>query len=334
MNDLYTCNSDVGAVSLLQMFFVANTKIAIEEAEFWEKSYLPRSSMSEKSADFAPSAKLKEDITGRASVYFSSVAVGKEENDNDFQACPLFMKDVAKAIISAGKSLQLIRHAPVASLSPASGNGLKSVYSVAGLTLSEVFCLSLIALVGHGDHIANHLWQDDKQLVESVGNSEEPAEVDRISAAQRQPKEFWQKLLDDTLAQKGNVCLASSRKGLNGLESYSNKRSTHSQLYRSQNPTITVCHEILHENKDALGSLNISQAFNLPPLNDESLRQAIFSNNSELSLTSKYMGDTCRFGELEHTKFLEDAKLLEVLLPFPTLLPIFQVLYIAFDFLK
>lgn len=335
INDLYICDSDVGAMWFLQMFFVANTRIAIEEAEFWEKSYLPRSSMSGKFADFAPPARLKEDMTGRASVYLSSVAVGKEENNNDFQACPLFIKDIAKAIISAGKSLQLIRHAPMASLSAASGNGLKSAYSIAGLTLSEVFCLSLIGMVGHGDHIANHLWQDDKHLVGSVENSEESDEVDRISEAKRQPKEFWQKLLDDTLAQKRNVCFASSsRKGLSELESCSNNKDMLSQLYCSQNPTITVCHEILHENKDALGSLNISQAFYLSPLNDESLRHAIFSNNSELSLTSKYMDNTFQFGELEHTKFLEDAKLLEVLLPFPTLLPIFKVLYTVFDFLK
>ncbi|KAH6788556.1 Spc97 / Spc98 family of spindle pole body component [Perilla frutescens var. frutescens] len=320
-----------------EMFFVANKRIAIEEAEFWEKSYLPRSAMlgnlnfADFAPDFPPSSKLKEDMTGTASVSLSSVAVEKEDNKNEFQTCPLFIKDIAKAIISAGKSLQLIRHAPMASLSAVSGDDLKTVYSIAGLTLSEVFCLSLIALVGHGDHITQHLWQDDKHLLGSVGNSEEPDKIDRISAAKTQPKEFWQKLLDDTLAQKRNVCLASSsREGainyhnLNGLEICSNKRDILPQSYCSQNPAITVCGEILHENKDAWGSLNISQAFVLPPLNDEPLRQAVFSNNSEHVLTVKNMDYTFQFGELEHTRFLEDAKMLEVLLPFPTLLPFFQ----------
>ncbi|XP_057793922.1 uncharacterized protein LOC131010425 [Salvia miltiorrhiza] len=320
-----------------EIFFVANKKIAIEEAEFWEKSYVQRSSMSGKlkfadlAPDFHPSSKSKEDMTGRASVSMSSVAAGKEDTNSDFQACPSFIKDIAKAIISAGKSLQLIRHAPMASLSASSGDDLKSVYSIAGLTLSEVFCLSLIALVGHGDHIAKHLWQDDKHLVGSVGNSGEPDEIDRISAAKTQPKEFWQKLLDDTLAQKRNVCLAtSSRTGainyhnLNALGAHTNKMDILSQLYCSQNPAITVCLEILHENKDAWGSLNISQAFHLPPLNDESLRQAIFSNNSEGALTFQNMENTFQFGELQDTRFLEDTKLLEVLLPFPTLLPFFQ----------
>lgn len=303
-----------------EMFFVANKRIAIEEAEFWEKSYLPRSAMSGKlnfadfAPDFLPSSKLKEDMTGRASVSLSSVGIGKEDNKNDFQACPLFIKDIAKAIISAGKSLQLIRHAPMASLSAVSGDDLKSVYSIAGLTLSEVFCLSLMALVGHGDHITKHLWQDDKHLLGSVGNSEEPDEIDRISAAKTQPKGFWRKLLDDTLAQKRNVCLASS----------SPKTDILPQVYCSQNPAITVCREILHENKDAWGSLNISQAFHLPPLNDESLRQAIFSNNSERVLPVKNMDYTFQFGELDHTRFSEDAKILEVLLPFSTLLPFFQ----------
>lgn len=301
-----------------EMFFVANKRIAIEEAEFWEKSYLPRSAMSGKLKDFAPdflpSSKLREDMTGRASVSLSSVAVGKEDNKHDFQACPLFIKDIAKAIISAGKSLQLIRHAPMASLSAVSGDDLKSVYSIAGLTLSEVFCLSLMALVGHGDHITTHLWQDEKHLLGSIGNSEEPEEIDRPSVAKTQPKESWRKLLNDTLDQKRNVCLASS----------SPKPDILPQVYCSQNPAITVCREILHENKDAWGSLNISQAFHLPPLNDESLRQAIFSNNSECVLPVKNMDYGFQFGELENARFSEDAKLLEVLLPFPTLLPFFQ----------
>ncbi|XP_042046707.1 gamma-tubulin complex component 5-like isoform X1 [Salvia splendens] len=320
-----------------EMFFVANKRIAIEEAEFWEKSYLPRSSTSGKlkfadlSPDFPHLSKLKEVLTGRASVSLSSVVMGKEDTSNDFQACPLFIKDIAKAIISAGKSLQLIRHAPLTSLSAFSGDDLKSVYSIAGLTLSEVFCLSLIALVGHGDHIAKHLWQDDKHLVGSVGNSEEPDTIDKISAAKKQPKEFWQKLLDDTLAHKRNVCLTSSSRtgainfdNLNASEGHSNKTDTLSQLYCSQNPAITVCLEILHENKDSWGSLNISQAFHLPPLNDESLRQAIFSNNNEGSLTFKNIDSTFQFGELQDMRFLEDTKLLEVLLPFPTVLPFFQ----------
>lgn len=344
MNVIYECNSYVGAVCFLQMFFVANKTIAIEEAEFWEKSYLPvsgKSKFADLAPDFPPLSKLKEDMTGRASVSLSSVTAGKEDNNNDFQACPLFLKDISKAIISAGKSLQLIRHAPKTSLSAVSGDDLKSVYSIAGLTLSEVFCLSLIALVGHGDHIAKHLWQDDKHLVRSVGNSEEPDKIDRISEAKTQPKEFWQKLLDDTLAQKRNVCLGSSSRtgainyhNLNALEGLSNKADIVSQLYCSQNPAITVCLEILHENKDAWGSLNVSQAFHLPLLNDESLRQAVFSNNSEGALTFKNMDSTFQFGELQDTRFLEDAKLLEVLLPFPTLLPFFQVLYLVLALLK
>ncbi|XP_042004267.1 gamma-tubulin complex component 5-like isoform X2 [Salvia splendens] len=277
-----------------EMFFVANKRIAIEEAEFWEKSYLPRSSTSGKLkfADLAPDfphlSKLKEVLTGRASVSLSSAVMGKEDTSNDFQACPLFMKDIAKAIISA-------------------------------------------ALVGHGDHIAKHLWQDDKHLVGSVGNSEEPDTIDKISAAKKQPKEFWQKLLDDTLAQKRNVCLTSSSRtgaikfdNLNAFEGHSNKTDTLSQLYCLQNPAITVCREILHENKDSWGSLNISQAFHLPPLNDESLRQAIFSNNSAGSLAFKNIDSTFLFGELQDMRFLEDTKLLEVLLPFPTVLPFFQ----------
>lgn len=331
------------------MFFVANKRIAIEEAEFWEKSYLPRSAMSGKlnfadfASDFPPSAKVKKDMIGRASVSLSSAALGKEDNKKDFEACPFFIKDTAKAIISAGKSLQLIRHAPMTSLLAVSADNLENRYSIAGLTLSEVFCLSLSALIGHGDHITEYLWKDDKHLLGSVRNSQGLEETDRTLAANMQSKEFWQKLLNDTLAQKRNVgLLSSSLKGainyhnLKEMESYSNERDILPQIYCPQNPAITVCHGILQETRNAWSSLNISQAFYLPPLNDESLRQAIFSDNSEYVLTVKNMDYTSgfQFCEFERLRFLEDAKILEVLLPFPTLLPSFQVLDYVIALLK
>ncbi|KAL9172443.1 hypothetical protein ABFS82_03G047400 [Erythranthe guttata] len=281
-----------------EMFFVANKKIAIEEAEFWDKSYQLRSTKPEKLilADFLSDFPEKKDKTGRAPISSSNVAVANEETKKDSQLCPFFIKDVAKAIISAGKSLQLIRHAPTTSLLSVSTDNVEDGYNIAGLTLSEIFCVSLTALVGYGDHVSEYLSQDDS-----------------FSIANVESKNFWQKLLDDTLAQKGNTgSVLSSQNG-----------ALNPQKYCPENPAITVCCGILEENRDAWSSLNISQAFNLPPLNDEWLRQAIFRDNSGHGLNTDYTSGF-QFGELECLRFLEDAKILEAVLPFPTLLPCLQ----------
>ncbi|KAL8477554.1 hypothetical protein ACS0TY_029737 [Phlomoides rotata] len=317
-----------------EMFFVANTKIEIEEAEFWEKSYLQRSAMSGKLnlADYAsalpPLTKVKKEMTGRASVSLSSVSIGKEDNKNDFQVCPFFIKDIAKVIISAGKSLQLIRHAPMTSLVAVSADDLENGYSIAGLTLSEVFCLSLTALIGHGDHITEYLWKDN--LHRSVKNGLELEEIDKTTVTDTQSKKFWQKLFDDTLTHKRNAGLvSSSQKGainchhLKGNEINSVETDILPHMHCPQNPAITVCRGILQENRDAWSSLNISQAFYLPPLNDEFLRQAVFSDNCQNVSIVKNMDYNSGFlyGGSERLRFQEDAKMLEVLLPFPTLLP-------------
>ncbi|XP_011083798.1 uncharacterized protein LOC105166222 isoform X2 [Sesamum indicum] len=319
-----------------EMFFVANKKIAIDEAEFWEKSYQLRSAMPEKlnfadfASDFLPSAKEKKDVIGRVSISLSSFPGGKEENKRDFQVCPFFIKDIAKAIISAGKSLQLIRHAPITSLSADSTDDVGNGYSIAGLTLSEVFCVSLTALIGHGDHVAEYLWKNDKHSLGSIKECQEQEEID--VAANKQPKLFWQKLLDDTLAQKRDSSFVSSlREGatnyhnLNGRRIYLDEIDIVRQTHCPENPAINVCHGILQENREAWSSLNISQSFYLPPLNDEWLRQAIFSDKCAHGLTVKNTDYTSGFhSELENLRFREDAKMLEVLLPFPTLLPSFQ----------
>lgn len=331
------------------MFFVANKRIAIEEVEFWEKSYLQRSAMSGKlnladnASALPPLTKVKKELTGRASVSLPSVSIGKEDNKNDFQVCPFFIKDIAKVIISAGKSLQLIRHAPMTSLVAVSADNLGNGYSIAGLTLSEVFCLSLTALIGHGDHITEYLWKDENNVLRSVENGLELEEIDKTTVTNAQSKKFWQKLFDDTLAHKRNVGLvSSSQKGainchhLKGNENNSKEMDVLPHMHCPQNPAITVCREILQENKDAWSSLNISQAFYLPPLNDETLRQAVFSDSCENVSIVKNMDYNFGFlyGESERLRFQEDAKMLESLLPFPTLLPSLRVFYSVFAVLK
>ncbi|XP_051123651.1 uncharacterized protein LOC127246371 isoform X2 [Andrographis paniculata] len=315
-----------------EMFFVASKKIAIDEAEFWEKSCQPRSALSEKSsfADFVsqslPSGNEKKDLTSRASISLSSGTIGKTENRKDFQHCPIFIKDIAKVIISAGKSLQLIRHAPMTSLL-VSAEKIDNSYSIAGLTLSEVFCLSLMALIGEGDHIAEGLWKDSRHLLGSTNDVQKLEKIDSSLSADSESKKVWQKLFNEMLTQKCDNCLVSSLKNVQSqCHNLKGKAPKFSQKYCPENPALTVCLELLSENLPSWSPLNISQAFYLPPLGDESLRDAIFSDNSGCGLTIKSTDYTSGFlfGELKHSRFLEDAKMLEALIPFPTLLPSFQ----------
>ncbi|KAE8684927.1 hypothetical protein F3Y22_tig00111105pilonHSYRG00748 [Hibiscus syriacus] len=90
-----------------------------------------------------------------------------------------------------------------------------------------------------------------------------------------------------------------------------------------ENPVITVCRMFLDKNRNSWKPLNLSQKFCLPPLNDECLRKAVFGEKSEVFSgphgTNYKSG--FQFGESEHLHAQHDTELLEVLLPFPTLLP-------------
>ncbi|EPS66946.1 hypothetical protein M569_07824, partial [Genlisea aurea] len=269
-----------------EMFFVANKGIAIHDAEFWEKSYQLRP---------------------------ANAMMRKEENWKDFHACPFFIKDIARRIISSGKSFQLIQHTPFSSHSEGSQEFSDSVHNLAGLSLSEAFCISVAALIDHGDHIGEHLWRYENKLPGAIKDIQKPT-VDGNS----QSHKFWQILLDDTLSQKRNSGSLFTAEKCSGV------MQKLPQSYCHENPTVTVCQSILKEIPDAWSSLNISQAFCLPPLNDESLREAI-SNDDGRSSIAKGTDYTSgfHFGDGEYLRFLEDAKTLETLLPFPTLLPRF-----------
>ncbi|KAF2300532.1 hypothetical protein GH714_013962 [Hevea brasiliensis] len=89
----------------------------------------------------------------------------KEQNKKELQLCPLFIKNLAKSIVSAGKSLQLIRHVPMF-YSVLSGKSVDNEIdgfggseddkdinsqqqSIAGLALPEIFSISVAGLIGH-----------------------------------------------------------------------------------------------------------------------------------------------------------------------------------------
>ncbi|KAL5844957.1 hypothetical protein ACOSQ4_010915 [Xanthoceras sorbifolium] len=352
-----------------EMFFYANRAISVDEADFWEKSYLLRLLQGRK-LDVEPSALTsdscrvritneKNEVGERESISLSSSLKGKEWSYGYHQICPLFIKDIATSIVSAGKSLQLIRHVPTAFTSVScknndnwidvlgscnDANDLSKIHhgqSIAGLTLAEIFCVSLAGLVGHGDHISRYFWQDNEckseiipSLVSNVnGRMVGNGNGDSLPALTCSEK-MWYKFLVDTLLQKRVIDLKSSHKVASAFPNMkeenmatdTDKRLATQKSFCPENPVITLCETLLDKNIDAWKALNLSRNFYLPPLNDEIFRKAVLDGNSvdssEVKGTNYAFG--FQFGESEYLRSQYDSKLLEVLFPFPTLLPSFQ----------
>ncbi|KAK8946948.1 hypothetical protein KSP39_PZI006904 [Platanthera zijinensis] len=97
-----------------EVFFYANNIITIDQPAYWENSFLfrPVSSMSSKpndtlvSRDGESTPRVRRDRGGQESVPFCSVG-GNDQSDIE---CPMFLKELARPIVSAGKSLQLMQH--------------------------------------------------------------------------------------------------------------------------------------------------------------------------------------------------------------------------------
>ncbi|KAJ8541065.1 hypothetical protein K7X08_001881 [Anisodus acutangulus] len=314
-----------------EMFFHANKQIAVEESEFWEKSYLLRSAKLDtgRVADSLLSIKRTNDVSRKEPNDVSGLAKEKEAKERDMDVCPLFIKEIARDIISAGKSLQLVQHTPMTSSVFASGR-------IAGLSLSEIFCVTLSALIGYGDHISEYLFQEKKivPLVKSfIGRQKVERSNESIQEMTLSDKE-WCKFLVDTVTQKGKATLHSchalgeevdssvvkeDKLGLDGNDILS-------LGFRPENPAITTSQKILYAHRDAWGALNLSREFYLPPLNDEGLRQAIFDGSGGSFVATKNTNYTFgfQFDESERDRLEEDVNFLEELFPFPTLLPPFQ----------
>ncbi|CAN4092763.1 unnamed protein product [Withania somnifera] len=309
-----------------EMFFCANKRIAVEESEFWEKSYLPRSAKLDTGCvtDSLLSVKRTDDVSRKEPNNVSGLAKEKEAKERDLDVCPLFIKEIARDIVSAGKSLQLIQHT----------SSVASSGRIAGLSLSEIFCVTLSALIGYGDHISEYFFQEKKivPLVKSFIGRQKTESNESFQEMTYSDKE-WCKFLVETMVQKGKDDLVTCHALGEEVDSLIVKGdklaldgNNLSLGFCPENPAITTSQNFLHANRDAWGALNLSREFYLPPLNDEGLRQAIFNGSAGSFVATKNTNYTFgfQFGESERDRLKEDVNFLEELFPFPTLLPPFQ----------
>lgn len=329
------------------MFFYANRGIPVDESDFWEKSYQLRQIRSRKiDAEHVisvnPLANNRKEMKGNVPLSISEK--GKDLSDKDLQVCPIFIKNIGRSIISAGKSLQLICHVPTSSLA-VSGRSIDDFvgsedyidlngwqHSTMGLSLSEIFCLSVAGLIGHGDHISKYILQND--LCESEVICSLVSEIFG-KAAGRLNNESLPACLKN-IPEKVVIDKSSHMKMPNEVgfsETNEADMSLDDELtlpisFCPENPALTVCQSLLDVHKDSWKCLNLSKSFHLPSLNDEGLREALFG--CENKLTSAVVGTQYafgfQFGESEFRRSQYDKQMLETLFPFPTILPSFQVL--------
>ncbi|XP_057863216.2 uncharacterized protein LOC131071418 [Cryptomeria japonica] len=105
-----------------ELFFYANNAIAVADSAFWEKGYFLRqqgTAMNDPSLNATTCASVKDEKRG-ADKYLSlgssrdkqspKLKNGNQGNNEQVPICPIFIQPIAKAIVSAGKSLQLLRH--------------------------------------------------------------------------------------------------------------------------------------------------------------------------------------------------------------------------------
>jgi gamma-tubulin complex component 5 len=269
----------------MQMFFFGNSSVSIDQPSFWETSCLLRSKP-------------------RSSICQS----GSTLSDT---TCPQFFVSMSRAIMSAGKSLQLVHHARDQSFvtSCISKTSItcdsqykktKSARIMGILTLAEVFLISLVGLSHDRDHIFEHLI---RYLIDSHSIKTENKEGNN---------KVWPDLLGDAIEGRNRSCSVGSS----------------SNSFLACNPAVIVCGEMLEKNKPFWKELNISGSFYLPPLNDNMLRKAVFGG-TDLSDIGSVEGTDYRFGfplgEIERLHIVDDKRALESLCAFPTILPSFQV---------
>ncbi|KAJ0256712.1 Gamma-tubulin complex component [Hirschfeldia incana] len=317
-----------------ELFFTANESVSVHDAGFWEKSHMlmrvpgPKSSVS--------SLNEKKGVSGNDPSSLSD----RDKEQKTRVLCPLFIKDLCKSIVSAGKSLQLMQHIPSAS-SETSGCGTllakkNNVRSTADLSLSEIFCLTLAGLIGHGDHVSRYLWKDEADeweispaLSSYISGELENGMVNKDLPVLTCSERLWYKFLVGDVQERRAMVAKSLHEsacyvtGVKDEEDGLTVKKALQGLFCHENPVVSVSKMDLERNTNAWNVLNLSHNYCLPSLNDESLLSAVFEGSGVAD--DGLIGTNYKFGfQSEYLSSQDDAGILETLFPFPTLLPSVQ----------
>lgn len=95
-----------------EMFFYANNAVTIDQPSFWEMSYMlrVRGSRVDSSTTLTESESIKKKGSSNKESTTAGACLKVNNQGCVYILCPTFLKDVARAIVSAGKSFQLVEH--------------------------------------------------------------------------------------------------------------------------------------------------------------------------------------------------------------------------------
>ncbi|CAN6482311.1 unnamed protein product [Victoria cruziana] len=361
-----------------ELFFHANDAITIDEARFWQKGYSLRQMVSCASyEDYSASRSAKW-------LLFGETCLAKSKADANNLACPIFLQELAKPIVSAGKSLQLLRHVynkdqefenssfsalknyttgkppdPTGDILGAKTGGFLSLEDIeltdsgcadnepasqvkhmlhtkgiAGLTLSELFCISFVALVGDDIHLCKYFnleypWSPEiSRICKSFMDNENLESCTEKRLASTSKGRIWCKFFRETIWQKLDV--REVRGKIYRLQERSGEATPDRPLTKHltpHNPYVSICSGLLDKNDPLWEKLSVSSFWFLPPLNDESLRESIFGKSNS-RIRTDYIS-CLGLSESDHNGLRD----IEALYPFPTILPCFQEGLSVMDFL-
>ncbi|KAK1626301.1 hypothetical protein QYE76_000616 [Lolium multiflorum] len=360
-----------------EMFFYANSAVTIDQPAFWEMSYMlkVRGSQSDNSSTLTDNESIRA-IESSKQGPTNTGAFLKASNQGHMDIiCPVFLKDMARAIVSAGKSFQLVQHVQsthhVRTNDGTNGFDVDQCSNHASrqnwpdillstaqfghdarelglLTLSEIFLICLSGLLENGDHVYEDLRKlrtcsapDVKAFLERKGDTQGTEEACSESSSEK----TWLKLLRDAIAGReydgmlktlSKDAVTRDPTFVHGYlnDACSNTVESPFSPCCYENPAITACE--LRKNPNSWSDLNISKTFDLPPLNDDNMRRAIFGDLQSAGTST--CGDTeptpsfprldgtdfkfgFQFDNLEYFRQEDDRRTLEELYAFPTLLP-------------
>ncbi|KAF7013934.1 hypothetical protein CFC21_027980 [Triticum aestivum] len=285
------------------MFFYANNAVTIDQPAFWEMSYMlrVRGSRSDNSSTLTDSESIRTKESSKQEPSNAGACLKTSNQGYVDILCPVFLKDISRAIVSAGKSFQLVQHAQSTHHNRTNDgtNGFdvdqcfnhSSRQNWPGVLSSDIQNVHLRcedALTKSADIQAFLEYKRDAQGMEEA-------------CAENCSEKTWLKLLRDAISgtkydgMEKNLSEDAVTRDPIFVHGYlqdvsSNAVETPFSPCCYENPAITACGDVLRRNPNSWSDLNISTRFALPPLNDDNMRRTIFGDRQSAGTST--CGDT------------------------------------------
>lgn len=378
-----------------EMFFYANNAVTIDQPAFWEMSYMlrVRGPRSDNSSTLTDSESIRTKESSKQEPSNTGACLKTSNQGYTDILCPVFLKDIARPIVSAGKSFQLVQHVQSThhirthdgtngfdvdqrfnhssrqnwpdvlrsdiqnghlrcqdALTKSAGQFGHDAREMGLLSLSEIFLICLSGLLENGDHVYEFLRRlraGSAPDVQAFLECKSDAQGMEEACAENCSEKTWLKLLRGAISGRkyDGMEKTLSKDAVTGdpifVHGYLQDVSSNAvEMPFSpccyENTAITACGDVLQRNPNSWSDLNISTSFNLPPLDDDNMRSAIFGDRQSAGTST--CGDTqptpsfprldgtdfkfgFRFDDLEYVRQEDDRRTLEELYAFPTLLP-------------